>query len=432
MRGRALAEDVAAHALVWLVAGAAAGLWMATLLLAPRAGEPLGELGYGRWAALHLDLTLYGWLALPIVGLLFTAFGVERRPGAGRAALALWSGALAGGAISWLTGRSSGKLFLDWSGGAALGFALAQLALLAVLILGFATQLAGRAGERPRRSWLGRAALLALLAVVPAALVAAESPGSYPPIDPASGGPTGNSLLGSTLALVAALLAVPRLAGLEARRAERRGPGAPALLALHFLIFLALGFGDRGNDEPVQLAALASSAVWAALLPRDLARFTWPPGTRRWLAAAAAWGAILLATGLVQYLPAALERAKFTHLLVAHAHLATAGFASACAAAMLQLGLAATPRARLLVEPVGFWLWHGATALHVVALAGLGALEAADPSALLRGGAAIDRLLALRWLAGAGMLAAAVRWLAGALGRSRPTAAAAGAEAPAA
>lgn len=422
MTERSLAEAVAAHALAWLVAGAAAGLWMATLLIAPGAGGALGALGYGRWAALHLDLTLYGWLALPIVGLLFSAFGVGRRPAAGRAALALWSGALAGGALSWLAGRSSGKLFLDWTGGAAYGFALAQAGLLAVLVLGFAGELATRQTDGARRPWFARAALLVLLALVPAALIAAESPGGYPPIDPASGGPTGNSLLGSTLALVAVLLAVPRLARLERRRGTARAPGAWILLALHGLVFLAIGLGDAGNEDPVQVAALGSCALWAWRLPAELRRYRWPRGTGRWLAAAAVWGALLLATGIVQFLPAALERAKFTHLLVAHAHLATAGFASACAATMLHLGLAPTARSGLLTERVGFALWHGSTALHVVALVALGALEAADPAVLLRGGAAVDRLFLVRWVAGAGMLAAAVRWLVGALAAARPPA----------
>lgn len=425
MTGRTLAEDVAAHALGWLVAGCAAGLWMATVLLAPSAGGPLGALGYGRWAALHLDLTLYGWLALPILGLLFAAFGVADRPAAGRAALVLWSGALAGGALSWLAGRSSGKLFLDWSGSAAVGFTLAQAAALAVLFAGFAGQLAARrrSGGAPVRVLVVRGALLVVLALVPASLMAAAEPGGYPPIDPASGGPTGNSLLGSTLALVAVLLAVPRLAGLARRASRPRRSSAAPLLAVHAVVFLALGFADRGNDDPVQIAALASAAVWAWALPADLARFAWPPGARRWLVAAALWGSLLLVTGIVQFLPPALERAKFTHVLVAHAHLATAGFASACAAAMLHLGLAPTARARLLTEPVGFWLWQGATTLHLFALAALGAIEAADPSAVLRGGAAVDRLFVLRWLAGAGMLAAAARWWVGAVGRRERTAA---------
>lgn len=426
MTGRTLAEEVAAHSLGWLVAGCAAGLWMATLLIAPSAGGPLGSLGYGRWAALHLDLTLYGWLAMPMLGLLFAAFGVALRPAAGRAALALWSGALAGGALSWLAGRTSGKLFLDWSGGAAVGFALAQVAALAVLVVGFAGQIAAlrRSGNGAPQALVARGAVLVVLALVPASLAAAAAPGGYPPIDPASGGPTGNSLLGSTLALVAVLLAVPRLAGLDRRESRPRRSLAPALLAVHAVVFLALGFADRGNDDPLQVAALASAALWACALPADLARYAWPPGARRWLTAAALWGALLLVTGIVQFLPPALERAKFTHVLVAHAHLATAGFASACAAATLHLGLAPTASARLLTEPVGFWLWQGATALHLLALGALGAIEAADPSAVLRGGAAIDRLFALRWLAGAGMLVAAVRWFAGAIGRRKHAAAA--------
>ena len=114
----AVGTAVARHALGWLVASSAAGLVAATLLSFPRLGLLLGPFGYGRILALHLELGLYGWTAIPMLGLVFTYFEFERWPERARTLLVVWSAALVAGAASWLAGRTSGKLFLDWSGGA--------------------------------------------------------------------------------------------------------------------------------------------------------------------------------------------------------------------------------------------------------------------------------------------------------------------------
>src|SRR5690606_34891873 len=115
----ALALRVRRHALGWLVAANAVGLWLALLLVWPDAGRALGPLTYGRWAPLHLNWQLYGWCALPLVGALlrFHAPPSGRRDArwAGMA-LAAWTFALLAGGLSWLGGVVSGKLFLDWHG----------------------------------------------------------------------------------------------------------------------------------------------------------------------------------------------------------------------------------------------------------------------------------------------------------------------------
>jgi cytochrome c oxidase cbb3-type subunit 1 len=129
------------------------------------------------------------------------------------------------------------------------------------------------------------------------------------------------------------------------------------------------------------------------------------------------WGALLVTTGVLQFLAPPLAALKFTHGLVAHAHLAMAGFASSYAGLLLRLGEPA--RGGAVAESTTFWLWQGGTAAHVVALAAIGALEAADPAFVLRGGAALDALFAWRWLAGLTMLIAAWRWFAAGRGRAR-------------
>jgi cytochrome c oxidase cbb3-type subunit 1 len=67
-----LTEVATVHALAWLTVACGVGLLLALLLLFP--GLNPGPLTYGRWMPLHLDLALYGWLALPLVALLLRAY----------------------------------------------------------------------------------------------------------------------------------------------------------------------------------------------------------------------------------------------------------------------------------------------------------------------------------------------------------------------
>ena len=413
---------VVVHSLGWLVASSAAGLLMASLLLAPGLGDLLAPLTYGRWVPLHLDLALYGWLALPVVGLLLAA--CSPRDGGGwlpLVAIHAWSASLAAGAVDWLAGGSSGKPFLDWRGPMRWLFVGALAVLWVALARGVAGRLADdRRAGLPRRRRLARtlprALLLAALAAVPAALALATRASTYPPVNPQTGGPTGASLLGSSLVVVAVLLAAPALLGLRAAAARRAWP-AVALLAAQAVAFLLLGSGDHGHREPLQIAAVAALLPWGWLLPSHLRRFDWPEGGRRWLAACFGWGALLLASAVAGFLPGLLERQKFTHLLVAHAHLAMAGFASAFAALVLVAVGGGARGAAALARRRPFALWNGGLALHLGALAAVGGLEVADPGILFRPSSAVAALLALRWLAGAAMLAAAVAWLRGALAR---------------
>src|SRR5579863_4407783 len=114
----------ALHSVGWLFAANVIGIWLAILLLFPNAGRWLGEWSYGRWTPVHLNWQLYGWMALPLVAWAMRIYGADRGPVAvwSRAALTLWSAALIVGAVSWLEGNSSGKLFLDWSGFARIFF----------------------------------------------------------------------------------------------------------------------------------------------------------------------------------------------------------------------------------------------------------------------------------------------------------------------
>lgn len=378
------------HALAWLTVACGVGLLMSLLLLFPGLNSALAPLTYGRWMPLHLDLVLYGWLALPLVALLLRAYRPPERAAA--IAIQVWSGSLVAGAASWLMGRTTGKAFLDWQGIARLAF-LANLAFLALVLA---------AGLVRRRSW-GLAALWAGLLGVAAMMASATSTRTYPPVNPATGGPTGASLLGSTLAVIAIFLATPLIL-----RLPRLSPSLPvgSIFGAHAAFFAFVGLGDQTHREPLQIAAVASLLVWAWLLPRWLGRFDWPEGSRPWLLAFLAWGGALLASAVPMFLPGLLDRIKFTNALVGHAHLAMAGMATSFAALLL------TVLGGDLSDGTSFVLWHAGNAAHVAALAGAGALEAVDPGIVFRGDLPITFLYVLRAAAGAAMLAAAARWTA--------------------
>ena len=409
------------HALSWLVIANAVGLLLATLLLLPRLGEALAPLSYGRWMPLHLNLQLYGWCALPIVGLLIRLYqSPAQHDGPARLAVRLWSAALAVGAVSWLAGHSSGKLFLDWSGPPRLVLALA----LAFLHLALCTSYARGRREallqrESRLSAVAKGVLLLVLLPVPWILYTAASPSLYPPVNPATGGPTGVSLLGSTLVVVALFWAAPWMLALplheggspSGNRVQRWGP---LWLALHFGLFALLPHGDQGHHEPVQWLGLASVLVWLPLLGRHLRRFAWPPAARRWGLAMAGWGTLLGISGVITFLPGVLDSWKFTHALVAHAHIAMAGLVTSFNALVLLTLPGATSEQSPLAHRGAFWCWQGGAFVHVAALLILGTLEAIDPTIIPRFTPTTAILYSVRWLSGAAMLAASGHWLAAA------------------
>jgi len=425
---RSWRRAIIVHSLSWLVAANLVGLWLATLLLVPALGGLLPGLGYGRWATLHLDLHLYGWLSLPLVGILLSRYRVADDGRCAGAAVSAWSAALGIGAVSWLAGVSSGKPFLEWRGGARVALLAAMMVLAAVLA---AAWWRGRKVSR----WGGwRVAGFALvpLAILPVVLYLAADPRIYPPINPASGGPTGTSLLGSVLSLVIIVLGVPHLAELPAAHASAgstRGVTTHgrlrrwiwSLLLVHSAIFLAYGHGDRPHHELGQILSLASVAVWWPATVRYLRTFTWPAGSRPWLGAVAAWSAALIVDGVFAFMPGVLERWKFTNALVAHAHVAMAGLASSLAVLFLVLLGQGVPTVGLFGDRLAFVLWHGGTAAMVVVLTLLGTLEGLDPGLVPRGGGVVTVLYFARWVAGCAMAAASIRWLRAALDPS-PTA----------
>jgi cytochrome c oxidase cbb3-type subunit 1 len=418
-------ELLTIHGLSWLAAGNAVGLLLATLLLFPRLGDVLAPLSFGRFVPVHLNLQLYGWCGVALIGLLFRIF--MPRAGAGRLpelAVGLWSGGLVFAVVSWLAGHSAGKPFLEFSAAARVTLAAVVAALELVLVVAFTRQLreptAGAATPGGRWAVAAKALLLAALALVPFVLYWASGTAVYPPINPDSGGATGGSLLGSTLAVVAIILATPLIVGLRPRGGVREVGVPVALLACHLVGFALLDHADHSHHEWLQVVGLSSLIIWVPVFGRYLRRFDWPRTARPWLVAFCAWGTLLVSSGALMFLPGALERWKFTNALVGHAHLAMAGMVTSFNVLVLVVVNPSQTYATLFGDRRSFLLWQGGCLLFVVAMMTLGTLEGLVDGLLFRPVPAVQALYAVRWLAGAAMLWASARWLGAAVRGWRP------------
>lgn len=392
----ALAEAMV-HGLFWLVVANGVGVLLALLLLVPGGNALLGEWTYGRWVPVHLNLQLFGWTSLPLVGWLLRVYRVDESGLriVGQVVVWAWSLALVVGAMAWLGGRTSGKIFLDWSGGSLFVFVGALVFLWVVLVMGW-----GRSG---RGGW--RFAGLLALAMIPISMVVAASREIYPPVNPASGGPTGASLLGSTLFVVFLLLLVPRSLGKVRIKGGWWTRVAWAVFAGEVVVCLFLEKPQASHREVGQWLGLGLLLLWAPLLPLFFRAYAWERAERRWLYAFLAWLALLLVSGWLAFLPGVLDEIKFTSALVAHSHLAMAGFTSAFLLFMMAV---LSGRGELLRG--GFWPWNLAVMGYVALMMWAGVCEARDWGWVMEGGAGRAWVYSLRLLCGVVLLAVSWGW----------------------
>jgi cytochrome c oxidase cbb3-type subunit 1 len=388
------------HALGWLVVGNSVGLALALWLMFPQL--QLGEWSYGRWVPVHLNVQLFGWTSLPLVAWLLHIYEVDRSKLArwAPAAVWAWTAALAAGALQWLGGRTSGKIFLDWQGGALWGLVVAMAGLWLVLTAACRERSAAWTVTRRRLAWAG----VAVLAAVPPAMVYAASPKVYPPVDVTTGGPTGASLLGSTLIVVTLMMLLPRAGAASGR--GRAGWGVWTYLVNCWLVFVAAEWIGGTHFQFHQIGAMALLLPWAWLVPWDWAGFTWPEGTRGWRRGVFGWWGLLVLTGVTMYLPGLLDRIKFTQGLVAHSHLAMAGFTTSfCALVLVAL------TGRRLGGGRAVAAWHGAALAMVLVLAGMGWAEGGGYSWMLENPWWRTAGMHFRACCGAVLLGASVVWL---------------------
>jgi cytochrome c oxidase cbb3-type subunit 1 len=397
------------HSLAWLVVANAIGVLVAILLLFPGLNKTLGEWTYGRWMTVHMNLELYGWTSLPLAGFLFKVYGADRGAAANwcRPVLWVWSVALGVGALSWLSGYSSGKLFLDWSGYARVLFPGALITLCLLLALSLIGS-RSHSDNATVAAWAAKLIGLVILLVVPFLLYIASSPTNYPAVNPDTGGPTGASQLESSLAIVAILLILPF--GLTRRKAGNSRTIAIGWIVLvaECALCVALGRADISHHRPAQYLSLGSLLVWLPLTPAYYAAFDWHSDTRRWRLAFLWWWAALVVTGWVFFLPGVLDHFKFTDGLVGHSFIAMAGFTSSLIIfVMVQLlgeGGWIFNRAR------SFYLWNGSVIAYVLLMTVAGWREGFDPTFTIVPGMARNLLYALRLLTGAFMFLASLDW----------------------
>jgi cytochrome c oxidase cbb3-type subunit 1 len=388
------------HALGWLVLGNVVGLYLSLLLLKP--DWQLGVLTYGRWVPVHLNVQLYGWTALPLVAWLFSIYEVDRSKAASWAPAAVWgwTAALAIGVMRWLDADTSGKIFLDWKNGALWAFVIAMVMLWLVLAAAWKS----RAPEWSRMKWKISLGGLIGLAMVPALILFAASPKVYPPVDQLTGGPTGSSLLGSSLIVVGLMLMLPRI--FTTREDGKTGRGIWGYFIFCWVFFgVAESVGGTHFDW-WQNVSLLLMPPWAWLLLRDWSRYSWPDQSRVWRTAMFTWWGILVLTAYLMYFPWILDRIKFTQGLVAHTHLAMAGFTTSFCALLVVLitGMA-------MGGPVTITIWHLSVVVMIIMLAAMGWNEGAGPSWMLENPSWREIGLGVRSACGLAMLSVSTVWL---------------------
>lgn len=388
------------HALAWLVLGNAVGLYLALMLLWP--GLQAGIWTYGRWVPVHLNVQLYGWTSLPLVAWLLSIYQVDdsRHAAWGPTAVWAWTAALAVGVFHWLGGESSGKIFLDWKGAALWSFVAAQGVLWLVLAAAWMDRKEGWSAMKRGTTLAG----LLALAVVPVSMVFAASPSVYPPIDRTTGGPTGSSLLGSALFVVGLMLLLPRV--VAGKSSRERNALVWVFFALSWVVFgITEAMGGTHRDA-IQILSMLMLLPWVWLLPRDWRGFAWPAGSAFWRRAMFLWWGVLVISGVLMYHDGVLDRIKFTQALVAHSHLAMAGFTTAFCALLCVL---VTKRA--LGGRVSVVLWQASALVMILALATAGWLEGANPHWMLETPLWRTAVFAIRALCGAVMFGVSLQWL---------------------
>lgn len=413
-RREAIQVRVAAFSVSWLALSNLVGLWLAVLLMWPELGLVLGRFGYGRWMPLHMDWQLYGWCALPSVGLISIRFW-KHDPRAGELcsrAFWIWSSAMLVGGISWLMGEASGKPFLNWNGFARIYLALA---LAAVWFL-VARSWWGRdlVGQNARLHYYIDGLFISALAAVPLALYLVSDATVYPPVNPHSGGATGHSLLLSTLGIVALMGLLPSLA-LGVRR--RQGASRTALFlyvgayVFSLVVYLSIRHGHASNRGLDQILGLGTLMIWPGLVAWLWSGYNWKPESRLWRGMFLFWWGLLAVSGWLIFLPGVLGVIKFTNGMVAHAHLAMAGMVSALnMVVLIEMGVS-TRVTEALASRRATWLWNTSLVLFVGVLAVQGYREGLDPSRLFLFGDVSAVLYFLRMAAGGIMFYSSLGWV---------------------
>jgi cytochrome c oxidase cbb3-type subunit 1 len=160
------------------------------------------------------------------------------------------------------------------------------------------------------------------------------------------------------------------------------------------------------HRDAIQIVSMLMLLPWVWLLPRDWRGFSWPEGSAFWRRAMFLWWGVLVVSGVLMYHDGVLDRIKFTQALVAHSHLAMAGFTTAFCALLCVLVTERPLGGRLSVI-----FWQAAALVMILALAMAGWLEGADARWMLETPLWRTAAFAIRALCGAVMLGISMQWL---------------------
>jgi cytochrome c oxidase cbb3-type subunit 1 len=232
----------------------------------------------------------------------------------------------------------------------------------------------------------------------------AASPAVYPPIDRTTGGPTGSSLQGSALVVIGLMLLLPRVVAGPPRAS--RHAAVWIYFAASWLVFGATEALGGTHHDARQILPMLLLLPWVWLLPRDWRGFDWPRGSESWRGAMFAWWGLLVVSSLVMYRVGVLDRIKFTQVLVAHSHLAMAGFTTSFCALLCVLLTRRAIGGRISVA-----IWHGAVLAMMITLAASGWMEGANPHWMAEPPGWRTIGFVLRAVCGTVMLAVSLNWL---------------------
>jgi cytochrome c oxidase cbb3-type subunit 1 len=203
--------------------------------------------------------------------------------------------------------------------------------------------------------------------------------------------------------VIGMMLLLPRIAGLPTKPSgSKRTWGFFGICMAVFIMTEAMG----GTHFDVwQIGAMLCLVPWAWIIPKDWKNFTWPAETLAWRIAAMTWWGILVISGVTMFFPSLLDHLKFTQGLVAHSHLAMAGFTTSfCALLMVSV------TNKKIGGGFTISLWNAAALGMIVVLAWMGWREGDSCSWMVSNPAWRQAGFVLRTMFGAVMLTTSAVW----------------------